>query len=195
MNALKGKCMSHEHEENKKWVCEREHAGQASLRRWHFRGSWGWSRSQPGEEGRKGILGKGNSVWMLWGSWHSQEGLRGPEANSWVRQGHTEDLDFRKWPQNRLVGIYMKTYTPVFPSYLLKSAHMKSSFTCLLSFPVWKYWIIQNQMSFIITQCAPLWQKRKHALIERLLTQRLESGLGLEFGLGLGLRLGLVLDV
>lgn len=124
------------------------------------------------------------------------EGLRGPEANSWVRQGHTEDLDFRKWPQNRLVGIYMKTYTPVFPSYLLKSAHMKSSSLAFYLFQSESTGLSRIRwVSLLLSVLHWLWQKRKHALIERLLTQRLEWGLGLEFGLGFRLRLGLGLDV
>lgn len=49
------------------------------------------------------------------------------------------DLHFRRWPPHRLVGIYFKTYTPVFPSYPPPppdSAPIPSAFTCLPSFPV-----------------------------------------------------------
>lgn len=50
------------------------------------------------------------------------EGLCGRRPTREAGAGESDsvtagDLHFRRWPPHRLVGIYFKTYTPVFPSY------------------------------------------------------------------------------
>lgn len=111
--------------------------GQASLRKWHFRGARGeerkviqvkrqhvvpWGRKELGHSGKKRDLAM------------RPRGQRGQQSAGagWARQGHAKDLEVRKWPQHRPVGIDINIRAPVFQSCFLDLACVQPGPTCLL---------------------------------------------------------------